>query len=242
MQITAGVPFEWSVRLSPRRRPGLPRRRRPAYRVLTVIPVCVLASAVIIVTGTDLAALGAVALVVSLFVTTWFALVFASASGGRTRYRALREEMGKDGVALRSTTWIDSGVPFSASEQDDGRKPGRRHQMLAFTPAGLEFRERPIGGANGATLLPYDAIDHVVVGTATFSDWTERAVLIAGRIEGRPAEFGIVPVNESSLLISPVTDAAYRALLDRLITCAKSGGLVSASLDGHRAEGTSPAA
>ena len=125
MQIAAGVPFERSARLSPRHRPGLPRRRRPAYRVLTVIPVCVLASAVIIVTGTDLAALGAVALVVSLFVTTWFALVFASASGGRTRYRALREELGKDGVALRSTAWIDSGVPFAASEAHRVREVGR---------------------------------------------------------------------------------------------------------------------
>jgi len=81
-----------------------------------------------------------------------------------------------------------------------------------------------------------------VVGTATIGDWTERAVLIAGRIEGRPVEFGIVPVDESSLLISPATDAAYRALLGRLIACAKSGALVSAPLDGHRAEDTSPAA
>ena len=148
--------------------------------------------------------------------------------------------MDDDGIALRSTAWIESGLPSAASERDDQRKPGRRHQMLAFTPAGIEFRERPIGGPHGAGVLPYDAIDHVEVGTATFSDWSDRAVLIAVRVEGRLVEFGIVPVQESSLLISPVTDVAYRALLERLIACATSGGHVSAAVDGHMRDHESP--
>ncbi|MDR6905192.1 hypothetical protein J2X63_000878 [Agromyces sp. 3263] len=231
MRITTVIPFEGSDRLSPRRRPGLPHRRRPTYRLLTVIPVGAGAIIVVVATGMDLAALGAVAIVVSLFVTTWFAQILVSASGGRTRYRALREAMGNDGIALRSTAWIESGLPSAASEQDDQRKPGRRHQMLAFTPVGLELRERPIGGSNGATVLPYAAIDDVRVGTAAFSDWSDRAVLLAGRIEGRPVEFGIVPVDESSLLIWPATDAAYRALLERLIDCATSGGLGSTATE-----------
>jgi hypothetical protein len=240
MQTTMGIPFERSARLDPRRRPGLPHRRRPTSRLLTVIPVGVGVIVVILATGTDPAALGAVALVVSLFVTIWFAQILVNASGGRTRYRALRDAMGDDGIAIRCTTWIDSVTPVAASELDDQRKPGRRHQMLAFTPAGLEFRERPIGGPHGATVLPYDAIDHVEVGTATFSDWSDRAVLIAARVEGRPVEFGIVPVEESSLLISPATDVAYRALLERLIACATSGGHVSAAVDGHRHDDESP--
>jgi hypothetical protein len=95
--------------------------------------------------------------------------------------------------------------------------------MLSFTEAGIELRERPVGGRRGATLLPYRAIDHVEVGTAAFSDWTERAVLISGRIEGRPVELGVVPVVESSFLLEPVTDAAYSALLERIIACAESG-------------------
>ena len=147
-----------------------------------MIPVGVGVIVVIVATGTDPAALGAVALVGSHFVTIWFAQILLNASGGRTRYRALREAMDDDGIALRSTAWIESGLPSAASERDDQRKPGRRHQMLAFTPAGIEFRERPIGGPHGAAVLPYDAIDHVEVGTATFSDWSDRAVLIAARV------------------------------------------------------------
>ncbi len=220
---TATDAFAGADRLSPRRRDGLPRRRRPSYRLLTVVPVLGLMAILVLATGTDPAALSILAVVATLFVGGWFVSAAVSASGGRTRYAALREEVGREGVAVRSTTWVDDGRPVAASERDDGRKPGRRHQLLSFTEAGIELRERPVGGRRGATLLPYAAIDHVEVGTATFSDWTERAVLIAGRIDGRPVELGVVPVVESSVLVSPVTDAAYGALLERIIACAESG-------------------
>ena len=191
MQIAAGVPFERSARLSPRHRPGLPRRRRPAYRVLTVIPVSVLASAVIIVTGTDLAAPCA---------RSWARMASRSKAPHGSTPASPSQHPSRTTAASRAdvTRCLHSHPPVSSSES------------------------APSAARTAQPCFPTTPSTTFVVGTATIGDWTERAVLIAGRIEGRPVEFGIVPVDESSLLISPATDAAYRALLGRLIACAKS--------------------
>ena len=161
---------------------------------------------------------GAIALVIALT----FTVGLVSASSGRARYRALRESVGAEAVAIRSTAWIMDGVPVEASDAAEGRKPGRAHQLLMFGADGLELWERPAGGG-GTVALPYTAIDHVEVGVASFSDWTDRAVLVSARVRGRRVELGIVPVDEASLLLHPVTDAAYRDLLERIIACAESG-------------------
>jgi hypothetical protein len=158
-----------------------------------------------------------------------------SASGGRTRYRALREAVGAEAVAIRSTAWITDGVPVEASDAADGRKPGRGHQLLVFGADSLELWERPAGGG-GTAALPYAAIDHVEVGVASFSDWTDRAVLVAARVRGRRVELGIVPVDDASLLLHPVTDAAYRDLLERIIACAESGRAPGPAVDRRRGD------
>ena len=190
--------------------------------MLSVVPVCLFIAIVILATGTDPAGLGFLALLAIVFLGGCIVTTVVSASGGRTRYAALREAVGADGVAVRSTAWIEDGQPVAASDNDDARKPGRRHQLLTFTPDGIELRERPIGGRGGATLLPYTGIDSVEVGTATFNEWTDRAVLIAGRVEGKSVELGVVPVDAPSFLLSPVTDATYRALIERIVACAET--------------------
>jgi len=191
--------------------------------VLTVVPVCGGMGVLLLATGNDPTTVGFPALLAAVFLIACLISAAVSASGGRARYAALHEAVGADGVAVTSTAWIEDGRPVPASERDDGRKPGRRHQLLSLTEAGIELRERPIGGRTGATVLPYSSIDHVGVGTATFTEWTDRAVLIVCRVDGQPVELGVVPVDESSFLLAPVTDAAYRAFLERIIAVAETG-------------------
>ena len=92
MQITTERPFDRSARLWPRRRQGLPARRRPGGRVLAV------GAAIAVFLGGGLAlnsaepatVVGATAGAVALVIALTFTVGLVSASSGRARYRALR--------------------------------------------------------------------------------------------------------------------------------------------------------
>ncbi len=59
------------------------------------------------------------------------------------------------------------------------------------------------------------------VGTASFGDTTERAVIIAGSERGVEYTIGVVPVDPSSGTLMPVDDATFRAFAEGLIARAE---------------------
>lgn len=210
--------FASSPRLRARRTPGLPAARRPT--ATAVVGVLVAASTLAIgVGGTNGPGAGIVAAAAAVIIgagVSWI-LHFVVRSEGRIRLRALREQVGADAVAVRSTAGFAASRPIERDLRDERRKPGRAFQLLTIEPDGFELRERPAGGANGVAFVPWASVEAIRVGSADFSDVSERAILIAAEVDDRAFLLGLSPLDDSTGRIRQAREDEYLRLIHELI-------------------------
>jgi hypothetical protein len=163
-------------------------------------------------------------LVLSPLWLVWFAV-------GRSRLRRLREGLdpGVDCVAVRTTADFSSFPPTQRSVFDTYVRPWTTYQLLTLTPGGMELRTFPRAGWSGGARLRFERVATVNVGTADFGDLRERAIIVTGTERGTEYAIGIVPVKETSIVITPVSDHEFRDLADELVTAAEATVMPRAS-------------
>ena len=133
----------------------------------------------------------------------------------RTRLSALGEEVrGPNTVPVRSTVGFEASRPVECTAADDRRWPGRAFQVVTLSEVGFEVRERPSGGPAGAAFVPWADVASIVAGTAGFADASQRAVLVAAEVRGRPCLIGLSPIDGER--VSPVTGDEFLRLVGEM--------------------------
>lgn len=205
-----------SAMLTPRERPGLPYRRRPGGIQLTII--LIVTGVLLGVRASQDGAIGALSAVPTILILLAVAAASAVISFGvsRRRLRQIRDRLslGSEAISVRTTADFSTFPPGEISSVEAYTRPWHTYQLMTLTDSGIELRA---SGRSGARLR-YSRMDAVVVGVAASGDYTERAILIAGREKGRSYQIGIVPVAESSMLLRPLDDEQFRGILDEIIS------------------------
>lgn len=209
-----------SLRLHPRASERRSRRRTVAW------PLVVLIIAVGFIAGSSVArrtdpGAGVVAgLTVGAAGTViWLICRLAAGSWSRNRLAILDSRFGESGdrvFAIRSTASFDRFPPTESGLLHDHTHPWHSYQIAVLGEAGIELRQLPRRGQSVGARLRYSNIELIVDGTATFSDFTERAILVRGRENGVQYELGIVPVQET-LMLTPVDEVEFQRILSELV-------------------------
>lgn len=150
----------------------------------------------------------------------WLVFRVAFGSWSRNRLAMLVERFGDTGdldFAVRSTASFDRFPPAESGLLHDYTHPWHSYQLAVLGESGIELRQLPRSGQSGGARLQYANIDVIADGTATFSDFSDRAVLIRGRENGVQYEVGIVPVERESLMLTPVKDPEFQRILSALV-------------------------
>ena len=209
-----------SAMLSIRKRSGFPARRRPGWLYLTIAVVIMLLAALLVGrsqgTQAGIAAGGAVLLWI--MVSSPLLLVFFGFA--RTGLRRVRDSAGlgtTTATAIRSTADFSAFPPVEIALATSYTRPWQTFQLMSLTDKGIELRTIPKHGWSGGAHLRFDRMNHVEIGSASFGDFTERAILIAGHERGSSYCIGIVPVDETSITLKPVTDEVFRSCFEDII-------------------------
>lgn len=136
-------------------------------------------------------------------------------------------ELGDAVFAVRSTASFDRFPPTESSLLTDYTHPWHGYQLAVLGEAGIELRQLPRRGQSVGARLRYSNIELIADGTATFSDFTERAILVRGRENGVQYELGIVPVQRESLMLTPVDEVEFQRILSELV--ARAGATCGAT-------------
>lgn len=208
-----------------RRQPsGLPRRRRIGALPIVILAVLALVTALEFGSRQGLAAgvaaAGGVLLLQVLVLPVWF-LGFGWSRQTIARIRDLNG-LDRDDIPVRSTARFSAFPPEEQSIRNTYTRPWRTYQVMTLTDRGILLRTLPRSGESGGALLRFDRISSIEVGTASFGATTERAILVRGHEKGTPYFLGIVPVEEASSTLQPVSDEVYTSVLEQIIAGARA--------------------
>jgi len=147
-----------------------------------------------------------------------FRVVFGSWSRKRLAILADRFDDSGDVVfAIRSTVSFDRFPPIESGLLHDYTHPWHSYQLAVLGEAGIELRQLPRKGQSVGARLRYSNVEVIADGSATFSDFADRAILVRGREKGVPYEVGIVPVRRDSLMLKPVDDSEFQRILSEFV-------------------------
>jgi hypothetical protein len=220
MNPTSEQPFA-GLRLHARTSDRRSRRRTIAWPLITLIIAVSIIAGSIAAKRTD-PGLGVVAglTVCAAGTVIWLICRLATGNWSRKRLAILDSRFGASGdavFAIRSTASFDRFPPTESDLLHDHTHPWHSYLLAVLGDVGIELRQLPRKGQLVGARLRYSNIDVIADGTSTFSDFTERAILLRGRENGVLYELGIVPVQRESLLLAPVDEVEFRRIFSELV-------------------------
>ncbi|MGH3705209.1 MAG: hypothetical protein ACRDT9_11315 [Agromyces sp.] len=226
MTIPTDEPSFAGLRLHARASVRRLQRRTVAWPLVTVVVAAGATVGAAVAQRTD-PAMGAMAglAACAAAVVIWLVSRLAHGIWGRNRLAILSGRFGDAGAvvfAVRSTASFDRFPPTESSLRTDYSHPWRSYQLAVLGEAGLELRQMPRAGQSVGARLRYSSIEVIADGTATFSDFADRAILVRGREKGVLYEVGIVPVRRESLMLSPVDEDGFQRILSELVVRAQA--------------------